>query len=89
MGYTYGKEVLASWRESGEFQKMIPALYKRARSASVSSSGISSLYRKGRSASIGNADSKEHEDSIGKNNIDQNSWLIDSGVAEVPVKRVS
>ncbi|KAM7535792.1 hypothetical protein Aperf_G00000092904 [Anoplocephala perfoliata] len=90
VGYQYGKEVLASWRESGEIQKMICALYRRTRSASAStssSSGVSSHHRKTRSASIGNTDAKEHEGATGKDRIDQASSQTDSGIAELPVKR--
>lgn len=56
MGYKYAKEVLTTWQDSGEFQQMIPSLYKRARYPSSTSSGVSgsgSLHRKTRSSSMG------------------------------------
>ncbi|VUZ48860.1 unnamed protein product [Hymenolepis diminuta] len=90
VGYNYAKEVLASWRETGEFQKMIPAIYKRARSNSVlsTSSGASSFHRKTRSVSYGVAKPKEHESTpVGNKTTEQNPSLTDSGIAEVPMKR--
>ncbi|VDO04432.1 unnamed protein product [Rodentolepis nana] len=90
VGYNYGKEVLSSWNETGEFQKMIPALYKRARSNSVLSTGLgsSSFHRKSRSISCGIAKSDDRggtpaKDSAGK----QKSRLFNSDNVEVPIKR--
>lgn len=70
---------------------MIPAIYKRARSNSAlsTSSGVSSFHRKTRSVSYGVAKSKEHESTPVRNKTtEQNLSLTDSGIAEVPMKRV-
>nr|CDS27981.2 hypothetical transcript [Hymenolepis microstoma] len=86
VGYNYCKEVLSSWNETGEFQKMIPALYKRARSNSALST--SSFHRKSHSISYGVAKSDDNESTPTKDNTEkQKSRLVNSGDAEVPIKR--
>lgn len=91
MGYKYAKETLAIWQETGAYQQMIPALYKRARSGSSSSSGISSTHRKARSVSIGVTPALPNlgTAATADDNIEQNSSPADSGVSEAPIKRVS
>ncbi|EUB61173.1 Neuropathy target esterase sws [Echinococcus granulosus] len=88
VGYKYAKETLAMWQETGAYQQMIPALYKRARSGS-SSSGISSTHRKTRSISIGvtAAGSNSGTAATVDDNAERNSSRDDSGVFETPIKR--
>ncbi|VDK33803.1 unnamed protein product [Taenia asiatica] len=89
VGYKYAKETLAEWQETGAYQQMIPALYKRARSGSSSSSGISSTHRKARSVSIGVTPALPNTGTAATadDNVEQNSSLADSGVPEAPIKR--
>nr|CDS19828.1 patatin phospholipase domain containing protein [Echinococcus granulosus] len=88
VGYKYAKETLAMWQETGAYQQMIPALYKRARSGS-SSSGISSTHRKTRSISIGVTAPGSNSGTAATvdDNAERNSSRDDSGVFETPIKR--
>ncbi|VDM27944.1 unnamed protein product [Hydatigera taeniaeformis] len=91
VGYKYAKETLGIWQETGVYQQMIPALYKRPRSGSSSSSGISGTHRKSRSVSIGVAAAppKLGKAATADETAEQPSSLPDSSVSEISVKRVS
>ncbi|KAL5109276.1 Patatin-like phospholipase domain-containing protein 7 [Taenia crassiceps] len=89
VGHKYAKETLTMWQETGAYQQMIPALYKRARSGSSSSSGIGSTHRNARSVSIGVAPALPNLGNVAAadENVEQSSSLADSGVSELHINR--